>query len=643
MPIDCIRRMKQTKPIQRALLSVSDKSGLVEFAKALAANGVEIVSTGGTAKALMAAGIAVVAIEKLTGFPEMMDGRVKTLHPRVHGGLLGRRDVPEHVSAMKEHGIEPIDLVCVSLYPFANTIAKVGVTEEEAIEQIDIGGPAMIRSASKNYEFVTVVTAPDQYARVMTEMAANSGATTLPLRKQLAAEAFDHTAKYDTMIAAWMFRVRANQSANTVAASAPTDPQLHANAPTKSHAELGAKKVHAQTEPLGSVDIPNTIQVSLTRSAQLRYGENPHQTAALYRNAAETDGAIVDAQTVEGKPLSYNNILDAAAAFELVKDLVALTTHHLNASDAAANSGANAADGSIARADVANSSQPLDGSITNADGSITHAGAAKTKYASVNQVAACVVKHTNPCGAAIGANAADAFDKAYAGDPLAAYGGIVAISARLTAADATNIAKPDRFLEVVVAESFEPEAIAILAARWKNVRLLAVGSMRRATSNALQLRSVPGGVLVQESDSTVDDAAEFKLTAGPAPSDALKRDAEFLAVIAKHLKSNAVCVGAQQTLWGAGAGQMDRVASCKHAIEKAQLKLQAAIAHANTIVVTAASDAFFPFDDGPRLLIDAGVKCLVHPGGSKRDSDTETLCKNRGVTLLVTGTRHFRH
>ena len=540
--------------MQRALLSVSDKSGLVEFAQALAANGVEIVSTGGTAKALMAAGISVVPIEKLTGFPEMMDGRVKTLHPRVHGGLLGRRDVPEHVAAMKEHGIAPIDLVCVSLYPFGNTIAKAGVTEEEAIEQIDIGGPAMIRSASKNYEFVTVVTSPDQYARVVADIAANHGATTPTLRKQLAAEAFDHTAKYDTMIAAWMARVEANVGAN-----------------------------------IGANELPDTIQVALTRKAKLRYGENPHQYAALYRDMAQQDGGIVDAHTVEGKPLSYNNILDAAAAFELVKDLVALTTR------------------------------------------------------GANGVAACVVKHTNPCGAAIGANAADAFDKAYAGDPLAAYGGIVAISARLSAADATNIAKPDRFLEVVVAESFEPEAVAILAARWKNVRLLAVGSMRRAPTNALQLRSVPGGVLVQEQDCAVDAATQFKLTAGPAPSEALRQDAEFLAVIAKHLKSNAVCVGAQQTLWGAGAGQMDRVASCKHAIEKAQLKLQAAIAHPTTIVVTAASDAFFPFDDGPRLLIDAGVKCLVHPGGSKRDGDTETLCKNRGVTLLVTGTRHFRH
>ena len=356
------------------------------------------------------------------------------------------------------------------------------------------------------------------------------------------------------MIAAWMARVEANVGAN-----------------------------------IGANELPDTIQVALTRKAKLRYGENPHQYAALYRDMAQQDGGIVDAHTVEGKPLSYNNILDAAAAFELVKDLVALTTR------------------------------------------------------GANGVAACVVKHTNPCGAAIGANAADAFDKAYAGDPLAAYGGIVAISARLSAADATNIAKPDRFLEVVVAESFEPEAVAILAARWKNVRLLAVGSMRRAPTNALQLRSVPGGVLVQEQDCAVDAATQFKLTAGPAPSEALRQDAEFLAVIAKHLKSNAVCVGAQQTLWGAGAGQMDRVASCKHAIEKAQLKLQAAIAHPTTIVVTAASDAFFPFDDGPRLLIDAGVKCLVHPGGSKRDGDTETLCKNRGVTLLVTGTRHFRH
>ena len=580
--------MKNSHAVQRALLSVSDKSGLVEFAQALAAHGVEIVSTGGTAKALMAAGISVVPIEKLTGFPEIMDGRVKTLHPRVHGGLLGRRDVPEHVAAMKEHGIAPIDLVCVSLYPFGNTIAKAGVTEEEAIEQIDIGGPAMIRSASKNYEFVTVVTSPDQYARVIADMTANHGATTPTLRKQLAAEAFDHTAKYDTMIAAWMARVEANVGAN-----------------------------------IGANELPDTIQVALTRKAKLRYGENPHQYAALYRDMAQQDGGIVDAHTVEGKPLSYNNILDAAAAFELVKDLVALTTR------------------------------------------------------GANGVAACVVKHTNPCGAAIGANAADAFDKAYAGDPLAAYGGIVAISARLSAADATNIAKPDRFLEVVVAESFEPEAIAILAGRWKNVRLLAVGSMRRTPTNALQLRSVPGGVLVQEQDGAVDAATEFKLTAGPAPSEALRQDAEFLAVIAKHLKSNAVCVGAQQTLWGAGAGQMDRVASCKHAIEKAKLKLQAAglgsvnantsvganearldsiknqganansnlggDAYANTLLVTAASDAFFPFEDGPRLLIDAGVKCLVHPGGSKRDGDTERLCKDRGVTLFITGTRHFRH
>ncbi len=598
--------MNLPQPIQRALLSVSDKSGLVEFAKSLAARGVEIVSTGGTAKALMAAGIAVVPIEKMTGFPEMMDGRVKTLHPRVHGGLLGRRDVPEHVAAMKEHGIAPIDLVCVSLYPFADTIAKSGVTEDEAIEQIDIGGPAMIRSASKNYEFVTVVTSPNQYGRVMKELAANNGATTPALRKQLAAEAFDHTAKYDTMIAAWMFRE-------------------------------GAKKSHAQAEPLGSAgEMPDTIQVSLTRKSHLRYGENPHQSAAVYRDLAQADGAIVDAQTVEGKPLSYNNILDASAAFELVKDLVALTVIGANAP--------------------------------------ANAGAVPSSSAIANQVAACVVKHTNPCGAAIGANAADAFDKAYAGDPLAAYGGIVAISARLTASDATNIAKPDRFLEVVVAESFEPEAIAILAARWKNVRLLAVGSMRRAPAKVLQLRSVPGGMLAQESDGAVDEIANFKLTAGPTPNDLLKRDAEFLSVIAKHLKSNAVCVGAEQTLWGAGAGQMDRVAACKHAIEKAKLKLQAAglgtgnaqlgaiaaksnaggneslnlsesgaPAHANTIIVTAASDAFFPFDDGPRLLIDAGVQCIVHPGGSKRDGDTQVLCDERGVTLLVTGTRHFKH
>ncbi|MCE9619256.1 MAG: bifunctional phosphoribosylaminoimidazolecarboxamide formyltransferase/IMP cyclohydrolase [Planctomycetes bacterium] len=530
--------MSSPVPIRRALLSVSDKRGLAEFARMLAAAGVEIVSTGGTAKALAEAGIPVVPIEQLTGFPEMLDGRVKTLHPKVHGGLLGRRDIPEHVEQMRKHGIEPIDLVCVSLYPFAATIAKPGVTEEEAIEQIDIGGPAMIRSASKNHEFVAVVTSPDQYGRVAEEMQANHGATTMALRRALAAEAFEHTARYDAMIAGWMGR-------------APES-------------------------------FPDALPLLLTRKATLRYGENPHQQAALYRNSAEADGGIVEAETVEGKPLSYNNILDASAAFDLVRDLAAI---------------------------------------------------------SQEGVAACVVKHTNPCGAAIAADAFEAFDRAYAGDPLAAYGGIVAISSRVTASAAQNIAKSERFLEVVVAESFEPEAVALLATRWKNVRLLAVGSMRLARASVPQLRSVPGGVLVQEPDSAICDAKTFKHVAGPAPSAAMLRDVEFLTVISKHLKSNAVCIGSQQSLWGAGAGQMDRVASCRHAIAKAGSRLSAA----GSTMVTAASDAFFPFDDGPRLLIDAGVKCLVHPGGSKRDADTEALCRERNVTLLVTGTRHFRH
>jgi phosphoribosylaminoimidazolecarboxamide formyltransferase/IMP cyclohydrolase len=524
---------------RRALLSVSDKRDLEPFARSLASMGFELVSTGGTAKALADAGLAVTPIDRVTGFPEMLDGRVKTLHPMVHGGLLGRPSLPEHAAAMKAHGIVPIDLVCVNLYPFAATIAKPGVAFEDCIEQIDIGGPSMIRSAAKNHERVTVVTDPAQYDRVIESLRRGEGVTDAGLRRELAAEAFAHTARYDSTIAAWM----------------------------QGPGEL----------------FPETLELRFTRVSSLRYGENPHQRAAVYRDAADPDPGVVDARVVEGKPLSYNNILDAGAALDLASDLRSL-----------------------------------------------HGAAA----------AACVIKHTNPCGAAVGGDAAEAFDRAYAGDPLAAYGGIVAIAGRIDAAMAERIAKPDRFLEVVVADAFDAEAIAALASRWKNVRLIAAGARgSRPAGAARLLRSVPGGLLVQEADALPVDGAAFTHAAGPAPSDALRADAAFLAVVSKHLKSNAVCIGGGGSLWGAGAGQMDRVAACRHATEKAAARLKTA----GKIVPVAASDAFFPFDDGPRALIDAGVGCLVHPGGSKRDADTEALCRERGVTLLISGVRHFRH
>jgi len=523
--------------VRRALISVSDKRDLIPFARTLASFGVEIVSTGGTANALAAAGIPVVPIEKLTGFPEMMDGRVKTLHPRVHGGLLGRRDVAEHVKAMEEHGIPPIDLVCVNLYPFEMTVRREGVQEHEAIEQIDIGGPSMLRSAAKNHEFVAVVTDPSQYDAVASELAKNEGATTLELRRTLAAATFARTAAYDTAIAAWMSQRAGNR-------------------------------------------FPPVFELRGVNEGELRYGENPHQAAAVYRDPTFRGPSVVTAELLHGKPLSYNNLLDAAAALELVQDLRELAH---------------------------------------------------------DMAGAVVVKHTNPCGAAVGATLREAFAKAYAGDPLAAFGGIVALNAQVDKATAEEIVAGDKFLEVVVAPGYDADALALLAARWKNARLLAVGPVTASPKTVL-VRSIAGGFLAQEADTHAIVAADFAVAAGPKPTDAVLRDAAFLTAVVKHLKSNAVCIGGGGQLYGAGAGQMDRVASCRNAVEKAGARIREGGG-----LAVAASDAFFPFDDGPRLLIDAGVKCLVHPGGSKRDEDTFKLCAERGVTCLVTGVRRFRH
>ncbi len=525
-------------PVRRALISVSDKSDVVAFARALASHGVEIISTGGTASTLASAGVQVVPIETLTGFPEILDGRVKTLHPRVHGGLLGRRDLPAHASAMAEHAILPIDLVCVNLYPFEETSRRDGVTEEVVVENIDIGGPSMIRSAAKNFSHVCVVTSPAQYDRVCADLTNHSGSTTGTLRRELAAAAFARTAAYDTAIAAWFD---------------PPIPQ----------------------------EFPTTLTLSFTRVDELRYGENPHQRAAAYGHAGARETAVVGSRLLHGKPLSYNNLLDASAALELAQDLTDLPGER-------------------------------------------HACA--------------IIKHTNPCGAAIAGSNGDAFAQAYAGDPLAAYGSIVVFNRTLDAATAAAMVQGDRFLEVVIAEAFEPGAFDALAARWKNVRLIALGSFRHRIDRPLSFRSVPGGLLVQERDTHAVRAANFDHVAGPTPTPTMLEDAAFGTVITKHLKSNAVCIVGGGTLWGAGAGQMDRVASCRIAVEKARDRLAT-----KGVTPVAASDAFFPFADGPEVLIRAGVKCLVHPGGSKRDSDTVELCQREGATCLVTGTRHFRH
>jgi phosphoribosylaminoimidazolecarboxamide formyltransferase/IMP cyclohydrolase len=538
--------MQDLVPISRALISVSDKNGIVELCRALSKRGVEIISTGGTASALSDAKIPVRSIDDVTGFPEMLDGRVKTLHPKVHGGILGRRDLESHLEQMQEHEIAPIDLICVNLYPFEQTVARPDVSEEDAIEQIDIGGPALIRSAAKNHASVTVLTDPAQYERLLAELNTNDGATTLETRRRFAAEAFARTASYDTAITSWF----AGQTGE---------------------------------------DLPGVLEVRLTRTEQLRYGENPHQKAAVYRRgsaAPDTDPSLVDAGQLHGKPLSYNNLLDASAALALGVDL--------------------------------SRSEP-------------------------ETPCAVVVKHTNPCGAARAQDSATALDAAIAGDPVAAYGGIVALSARVDAATAERLCAKDIFLEVVVAPSFEDDALAMLRDRWKNLRLLAVGPFGGSSAGppVLTVRSILGGHLVQQRDDAGANPARWTHSAGPAPTDDVLRQAADVWLIAKHLTSNAIAIGgadAQRSgavrLFGAGPGQVDRVTACRLATEKAGQLTRGAVA---------ASDAFFPFPDGPELLIDAGVSLIVHPGGSKRDDETFALCNDRGVTCMTTGTRHFRH
>jgi phosphoribosylaminoimidazolecarboxamide formyltransferase/IMP cyclohydrolase len=523
--------------IQRALLSVSDKTDLIPFAKALASRGVEIISTGGTARALEAADVPVIPVGDVTGFPEILDGRVKTLHPMIHGGLLARRQLDSHAAAMSEHAIHPIDLVCVNLYPFERTIRTEGVTVEEAIEQIDIGGPSMIRSAAKNHEWVTVVTDPRQYDRVVTELNEHDGATSAELRRVFAAAAFSRTAEYDAAISAYMNRA----------------------------------------QPMA---FPDTLRLTYTKASDLRYGENPHQEAALYSDPASRGATIVAGRQLHGKPLSFNNISDAAAALELVHELEKIRP---------------------------------------------------------DRVAACVVKHMTPCGAAVADSAKDAFELAYEGDPVAAFGGIVALSGAVDRVAAECIAAGKRFLEVIVATEFDDDALGILKERWLNVRLLAVGNRAPSPHRKLDYRSIPGGLIVQDRDLRSVTTDQWQHAAGPAPTEAQLDQALTLWTVCKHLKSNAVAIGRDHQLWGGGTGQTDRLNASRIAVEKSGERLRPGCG------AIAASDAFFPFSDGPEVLIDAGVSLIVQPGGSKRDKETLDLCERRGVTCMLTGTRHFKH
>ena len=521
----------------RALLSVSDKSGLVAFATGLAGYGVELVSTGGTAQALENAGLKVIDVADLTGFPEMMDGRVKTLHPKVHGGLLAIRGNKEHAAALEKHQIKPIDLLVVNLYPFESTVAK-GAAFNDCIENIDIGGPAMIRAAAKNHADVAVVVEPSDYEKVLGEMAQHSGMVSLELRQHLAAKAYARTAAYDAAISNWFAET------------------LHDEAPD--YRAFGGKLLE-----------------------ELRYGENPHQSAAFYRSPGERFG-VVTAKQLQGKQLSYNNINDTDAAYECVAEF------------------------------------------------------------DPRRTAACViVKHANPCGVAEAENLVDAYRKALACDRTSAFGGIVALNRKLDAEAAKTIT--EIFTEVIIAPEATEEAIKIVAGK-KNLRLLIAGGLPDPRAKGLTVKSVAGGLLVQSRDNAVVDEMQLKTVTKRAPSQAELADLRFAFRVAKHVKSNTIVYAKDRATVGIGAGQMSRVDAARIAARKAEdaakeMKLPAPLTKDSVV----ASDAFFPFPDGLLAAIEAGATAVIQPGGSVNDDKVIAAADEHNVAMVFTGTRHFRH
>ena len=523
--------------VTRALLSVSDKTGLIEFAQALAAHDVELVSTGGTAKAIAEAGLKVRDVSELTGFPEMMDGRVKTLHPKVHGGLLAIRGKADHAGAMKTHGIAPIDLLVVNLYPFEATVDK-GADFETCIENIDIGGPAMIRAAAKNHNDVAVVVDVSDYQAVLDELKANQGATTLWLRRRLAATAYARTAAYDAAISNWFAR------------------ELETEAPE--FRAFGGRLIQS-----------------------LRYGENPHQTAAFYRTPDRRPG-VATARQIQGKELSYNNINDTDAAYECIAEFDAART------------------------------------------------------------AACViVKHANPCGVAEGSDLLGAYRKALACDSTSAFGGIVALNRTLDAEAARAIT--EIFTEVIIAPDATDEAMAIVAAK-KNLRLLLAGGLPDPRAIGLTAKTVAGGLLVQSRDNAVVDDMKLMVATKRAPTQTEMRDLMFAFRVAKHVKSNTIVYAKDLATVGIGAGQMSRVDSARIAARKAldaatELKLPQPLTKGSVV----ASDAFFPFADGMLACIEAGATAVIQPGGSVRDTEVIEAADAHGIAMVFTGVRHFRH
>ncbi len=514
--------------VRRALLSVSDKSAVVEFAQRLSALDVELISTGGTAAALREAGLEVRSIDDLTGFPEIMDGRVKTLNPRLYAGLLALRDNSEHLAQAEEHGIEFVDLVCVNLYPFEQTVATEGVTDAEVIEQIDIGGPTMLRAAAKNSDFTAVVTDPEQYDAVLSELESSDSRLALDSRQRLAAQAFALIARYDAAISNW-FAAR-------------------------------------------SGEMPQTLAATFEREMELPYGENPHQRAAYYRQSgAEGAGVLGSAEQISGKPLSFNNILDLDGARATLAEL------------------------------------------------------------GDERPACVIVKHNNPCGAARGSDLLEAYRKAFAGDPISAYGGVIALNGVVD--EATAAALSEQFIEVLIAPGYEPAAFELLSAKEK-VRILTSRGDGAAPEGS-DLRPVAGGLLVQERDSVSIDRSKLEVVTDRMPSEDEWRDLLFAWQLCRHVKSNAIVAARDEATLGIGAGQMSRVDSVKIALGREWITDRSGIA--------LASDAFFPFADGVIGALDGGASALIQPGGSIRDDEVIAAANERGAAMVFTGERHFRH
>ena len=524
--------------IRQALISVSDKSGVVELARGLARLNINILSTGGTAKLLAGQGIAVTEVADHTGFPEMLDGRVKTLHPKVHGGLLARRELPEHMTSIEQHGISTIDLLVVNLYPFEATIATPGCSLEDAIENIDIGGPAMVRSAAKNWKGVGVLTDPSQYTAVLEELQ-SEGSLSDATRFALAVAAFNRISNYDAAISDYLSALKPD----------------------------GRKS-----------GFPDQSNARFVKLQDLRYGENPHQDAAFYRDLHPVPGTIAMARQLQGKELSYNNIADADAALECVKSFD----------------------------DMA------------------------------GQTACVIIKHANPCGAALGATALEAYSKALKTDPTSAFGGIIAFNRPLDGAAAEAVAR--QFVEVVMAPAISPEALKVFSAK-SNVRVLEVppGPDGRNGRNSHDVKRVGSGLLIQTADNRAISQAELKVVTRKKPSEPQLDDLLFAWRVGKYVKSNAIVFCSGGMTIGVGAGQMSRVDSARIAAIKAQ---NAGLSMKDTVV---ASDAFFPFRDGLDVVIDAGATAVIQPGGSMRDDEVIAAADERGVAMVFTGVRHFRH